>query len=114
MEDLSLTTAKSFSNPIYAYFSRTNEVPANYFVFEVHYNGVFSEYPLRYEHGKTLTLKLSKSNKMLFSKMLDMLSYKLEYHIWAIFVYSPRCSLGEGLTIIEDDADIEKLYAIAE
>ncbi|GJT59764.1 hypothetical protein Tco_1003297 [Tanacetum coccineum] len=114
MEDLSLTTAKSLSNPIYAYFARTNEVPANYFVFEVHYNGVFSEYPLRYEHGKTLTLKLSKSNKMLFSKMLDMLSYKLECHIWAIFVCSPRCSLGEGLTIIEDDGDMEKLYAIAE
>ncbi|GJQ90393.1 hypothetical protein Tco_0001532 [Tanacetum coccineum] len=114
MEDLSLTTAKSFSNPIYAYFARTNEVPANYFVFEVHYNGVFSEYPLRYEHGKTLTLKLSKSNKMLFSKMLDMLSYKLECHIWAIFVCSPRCSLGEGLTIVEDDGDMEKLYAIAE
>ncbi|GJS38925.1 hypothetical protein Tco_0563968 [Tanacetum coccineum] len=114
MEDLSLTTTKSFSNPIYAYFARTNEVPANYFVFEVHYNGVFSEYPLRYEHGKTLTLKLSKSNKMLFSKMLDMLSYKLECHIWAIFVCSPRCSLGEGLTIVEDDGDMEKLYAIAE
>ncbi|GJR71040.1 hypothetical protein Tco_0083405 [Tanacetum coccineum] len=94
--------------------SMTNEVPANYFVFEVHYNGVFSEYPLRYEHGKTLTLKLSKSNKMLFSKMLDMLSYKLECHIWAIFVCSPRCSLGEGLTIVEDDGDMEKLYAIAE
>ncbi|GJV79429.1 hypothetical protein Tco_1515299 [Tanacetum coccineum] len=114
MEDLSLTTAKSFSNPIYAYFARTNEVPANYFVFEVHYNGVFSEYPLRYEHGKTLTLKLSKSNKMLFSKMLDMLSYKLECQIWAIFVCSPRCSLGEGLTIVEDDGDMKKLYAIAE
>ncbi|GKC81343.1 hypothetical protein Tco_1137060, partial [Tanacetum coccineum] len=69
MEDLFLTTAKSFSNPIYAYFARTNEVPANYFVFEVYYNGVFSEYPL-------------------------------------------RCSLGEGLTIVEDDGDMEKLYAI--
>ncbi|GJX00887.1 hypothetical protein Tco_0184800 [Tanacetum coccineum] len=51
---------------------------------------------------------------MLFSKMLDMLSYKLECQIWAIFVCSPRCSLGEGLTIIEDDGDMKKLYAIAE
>ncbi|GJS72601.1 hypothetical protein Tco_0705442 [Tanacetum coccineum] len=93
--------------------AETNELPENYFVFEVHYDGVFSEYPLRYEHGKTLTLKLSKSNKMLFSKMLDMLSYKLECQIWAIFVCSPRCSLGEGLTIVEDDGDMKKLYAIA-
>nr|GEZ27144.1 hypothetical protein [Tanacetum cinerariifolium] len=37
---------------------RTNELPENYFVFEVHYDGVFSEYPLRYEPGNTLTLKL--------------------------------------------------------
>ncbi|GKC64561.1 hypothetical protein Tco_1097159 [Tanacetum coccineum] len=114
MDDWSGTTAKSFSNPIYAYFARTNELPENYFVFEVHYDGVFSEYPLRYEHGNTLTLKLSKSNKMLFSKMLDMLSYKLECQIWAIFVCSPSCSLGECLTIIEDDGDMKKLYAIAE
>nr|GEZ57929.1 transposase, MuDR, MULE transposase domain protein [Tanacetum cinerariifolium] len=71
------------------------------------------EYPLRYEHGNTLTLKLSKSNKILFSKMLDMLSYKLECEIWAIVVCSPRCSLGEGLTIVEDDGDMKKLYAIA-
>ncbi|GJV82891.1 hypothetical protein Tco_1522789 [Tanacetum coccineum] len=92
---------------------KTNELLENYFMFEVHYDGVFSKYPLRYEHGKTLTLKLSKSNKMLFSKMLDMLSYKLECQIWAIFVCSPRCSLGEGLTIVEDDGDMEKLYAIA-
>ncbi|GJX93487.1 hypothetical protein Tco_0348073 [Tanacetum coccineum] len=51
--------------------AETNELPKNYFVFEVHYDGVFSEYPL-------------------------------------------RCNLGEGLTIVEDDGDMKKLYAIAE
>ncbi|GJX27221.1 hypothetical protein Tco_0233517 [Tanacetum coccineum] len=71
MDDWSGTTAKSFSNPIYAYFARTNELPESYFVFEVHYDDVFSEYPL-------------------------------------------RCILGEGLTIIKDDGDMKKLYAIAE
>ncbi|GJY40749.1 hypothetical protein Tco_0428019 [Tanacetum coccineum] len=101
MDDWSGST-KSFSNPIYAYFARVN------------YDGVFNEYPLRYEHGKNLTLKLSKSNMMIFSKMLDMLSYKLEYEIWGIFVCSPRCSLEEGLTIAEGDGDMNKLYDIAE
>ncbi|GJV05895.1 hypothetical protein Tco_1343551 [Tanacetum coccineum] len=107
-------SAKSFSNPIYGYFARTNELPENYCVFEVNYDGVFNEYPLRYEHGKNLTLKLSKSNRMIFSKMLDMLSYKLECEIWGIFVCSPRCSLEEGLTILEGDGDMNKLYDIAE
>ncbi|GJX46254.1 hypothetical protein Tco_0271444, partial [Tanacetum coccineum] len=50
---------------------KTNELPENYFVFEVHYDGVFSEYPL-------------------------------------------RCSLGEGLTIVEDVGDTKKPYDIAE
>nr|GEV13091.1 reverse transcriptase domain-containing protein [Tanacetum cinerariifolium] len=41
---------------------RTNENPKNYVVFEVNYDGVFMEYTLRYDHGKTLTIKLAKSN----------------------------------------------------
>nr|GEX33733.1 cytochrome b561/ferric reductase transmembrane [Tanacetum cinerariifolium] len=102
-------SAKSFSNPIYGYFARTNELPKNYCMFEVNYDGVFNEYPLRYEHGKNLTLKLSKSNTMIFSKMLDMLSYKLECEIWGIFVCSPRCSLEEGFRILKGDGDMNKL-----
>ncbi|GKC91460.1 hypothetical protein Tco_1152109 [Tanacetum coccineum] len=107
-------SSKSFSDPIYGYFARTNELLENYFMFKVNYDGVFNEFPLRYEHGKKLTLKLSKSNRMIFSKMLDMLSYKLECEIWGIFVRSPRCSLEEGLTIVEGDGDMNKLYDIAE
>ncbi|GJT51678.1 hypothetical protein Tco_0977835 [Tanacetum coccineum] len=64
-------SAKSFSNPIYAYFARTNELPENYCVFEINYDGVFNEYSL-------------------------------------------RCSLEEGLTIVEGDGDMNKLYDIAE
>ncbi|GJZ16398.1 hypothetical protein Tco_0552075 [Tanacetum coccineum] len=50
---------------------------------------------------------------MIFSKMLDMLSCKLECEIWAIFICSPRCSLKEGLTILKGDGDMNKLYDIA-
>ncbi|GJS89560.1 hypothetical protein Tco_0772196 [Tanacetum coccineum] len=67
-------------------------------VFKIHKNGYFEFDPLR----------------MIFSKMLDMLSYKLECEIWGIFVCSPRCSLEEGLTILEGDGDMNKLYDIAE
>ncbi|GJX18872.1 hypothetical protein Tco_0221549 [Tanacetum coccineum] len=52
-------------------------------VFEVNYDGVFFELPLRYEYGKVLSLKLSNSNRMSYSEMLDMLVYKLESEIRA-------------------------------
>ncbi|GJZ05280.1 putative reverse transcriptase domain-containing protein [Tanacetum coccineum] len=69
---------------------------------------------LRYEHGKILTLKLSKLNRMSYSKMLDMLSYKLEYQIGAIFNCIPRCTLEKGLTIVEGDGYMKKMYDMAE
>nr|GEV43642.1 phospholipase-like protein [Tanacetum cinerariifolium] len=60
------------------YLRRTNEKPENYVIFEVNYDGVFNLHPLRYDHGKILTLKLSKLIRSSFLKLLDMLSYKLE------------------------------------
>ncbi|GKD99308.1 hypothetical protein Tco_1387292, partial [Tanacetum coccineum] len=69
-------------------------------LFEVNYDGVFHELPLRYKYGKVLPLKLSNSNRLSFSQMLDMIVYKLECEI--------------GLTIVEGDPDIKKMYDIAE
>ncbi|GKA19850.1 hypothetical protein Tco_0699765 [Tanacetum coccineum] len=51
---------------------------------------------------------------MSFSKLLDMLSYKLECEIWGIFYSTPRSSLEEGLTIVEDDFDMNKMYYMGE
>ncbi|GJV67307.1 hypothetical protein Tco_1482816 [Tanacetum coccineum] len=51
---------------------------------------------------------------MSFSKLLDMLSYKLECEIWGIFYSTPRSSLEEGLTIVEDDFDMNKMYDMGE
>nr|GFA21255.1 hypothetical protein [Tanacetum cinerariifolium]GFA25994.1 hypothetical protein [Tanacetum cinerariifolium] len=42
------------SNPIYGYFARTNELPENYCVFEVNYDDVFMEFPLRTRSWFTL------------------------------------------------------------
>nr|GEU49327.1 phospholipase-like protein [Tanacetum cinerariifolium] len=81
-----------------------------YVIFEVIYDGVFNLYPLRYDHGKILTLKLSKSMRMSFSKLLDMLSYKMECEIWGIFYSTPRSILEEGLTIVGDNFDMNKMY----
>ncbi|GKB30826.1 hypothetical protein Tco_0870227, partial [Tanacetum coccineum] len=88
----------------------TNEKPENYVIFEVNHDGVFNLHPLRYDHGKILTLKLSKLTRMSFSKLLDMLSYKLECEICGVFYSTPRSSLEEGLTIVEDDFDMNKMY----
>nr|GEW11473.1 hypothetical protein [Tanacetum cinerariifolium] len=93
---------------------QTNEKPENYFIFEVNYDGVFNLHPLRYDHGKILTLKLSKLIRTSFSKLLDMLSYKLEYEIWGIFYSTPRSILEEGLTIVRDDFDMNKMYDMGE
>ncbi|GKE24232.1 hypothetical protein Tco_1435744 [Tanacetum coccineum] len=59
----------------------TNENPKNYVAFEVHNDGVFMEYPLRYDYGKILTIK---------------------------------CSLEEGLTIVEGDGDMNRMYDMGE
>ncbi|GJS79160.1 phospholipase-like protein [Tanacetum coccineum] len=99
---------------VFPWGSMTNENAENYVLFQVNNDGVFMKYPLRYDHGKILTLKLAKANKMSYSKMLDLLSYKLECHIWAIFYYTLRCGLERGLTIIESDSDMNKMYDIGE
>ncbi|GKD84174.1 hypothetical protein Tco_1351013, partial [Tanacetum coccineum] len=58
---------------------RTDDSTEMFSIFEVNYDGVFHELPLRYEYGKVLPLKLSNSNRMSYSKMLDMLKYEDVY-----------------------------------
>nr|GEU88353.1 transposase, MuDR, MULE transposase domain protein [Tanacetum cinerariifolium] len=55
----------------------------------------------RYAYGKGLPLKLSISNKMTYSEILDMLVYKLECEIRALVYFIPRISLETSLTIVE-------------
>nr|GEW72742.1 hypothetical protein [Tanacetum cinerariifolium] len=57
---------------------RIDDSTENYSLFEVNYDGMFDERPLRYVYGKVLPLKLSNSNRMTYSELLDMLVYKLE------------------------------------
>nr|GEU60907.1 hypothetical protein [Tanacetum cinerariifolium] len=85
-----LVSSKFFGKPPFSSMDnskRVNDFTEKYSVFEVNYDGVFFELPLRYEYGKVLSLKLSNSNRMSYSKMLDMLVYKLECEIRACSPY---------------------------
>ncbi|GJU97832.1 hypothetical protein Tco_1327103 [Tanacetum coccineum] len=93
---------------------RIDDSTENYSLFEVNYDGMFDELPLRYAYGKVLPLKLSNSNRMTYSEILDMLVYKLECEIRALFYSIPRNSLETGLTIVECDNDVKKMYDTAE
>ncbi|GJS44541.1 hypothetical protein Tco_0594662 [Tanacetum coccineum] len=73
MSDFSVSP-KLCTNPIFAYFVRTNEKPENYVIFEVNHDGVFNLHPLS----------------------------------------TPRSSLEEGLTVVEDDFDMNKMYDMGE
>ncbi|GKC28707.1 reverse transcriptase domain-containing protein [Tanacetum coccineum] len=64
---------------------RIDDSTEKFSLFEVNYDGVFHELPLRYDYGKVLPLKLSNSNRMSFSQMLDMIVYKLECEIRDLF-----------------------------
>ncbi|GJS97022.1 hypothetical protein Tco_0803990 [Tanacetum coccineum] len=93
---------------------RIDDFTKKYSVFEVNYDGVFFELPLRYEYGKVLSLKLSNSNRMSYSKMLDMLVYKLECEIRDLFYCIHTNCLEIGLTLVEGDFDLKKMYDMAE
>ncbi|GJZ44104.1 phospholipase-like protein [Tanacetum coccineum] len=72
---------------------RIDDSTENFSLFEVNYDGMFDERPLRYAYGKVLPLKFSNSNRMTYSEILDMLVYKLECEIRALFYSIPRNSL---------------------
>ncbi|GJY59132.1 hypothetical protein Tco_0459024 [Tanacetum coccineum] len=92
---------------------RIDDSTENYSLFEVNYDGMFDELPLRYAYGKVLPLKLSNSNRMTYSEILDMLVYKLECEIRALFYSIPRNSLEtasyyfKNLTFNEAHGDIQ-------
>ncbi|GJT20011.1 phospholipase-like protein [Tanacetum coccineum] len=86
----------------------------NYSLFEVNYDGMFDELPLRYAYGKVLPLKLSNSNRKTYSKFLDMLVYKLECEIRALFYSIPRNSHGNlALMTFDEIRSLEKEQSIS-
>ncbi|GJT65388.1 hypothetical protein Tco_1016868 [Tanacetum coccineum] len=93
--------------------TRRNSYKCDEIVVDVFYNGCFVIYPLKYG-GQALELKLSKVNKLSFKEMGDLLLEKVNEDIWHWFYKKPDCSLEDGLTIVENDRDVSKLYEMAE
>ncbi|GKD82027.1 hypothetical protein Tco_1348866 [Tanacetum coccineum] len=89
-----------------------NSYSCDEIVLDVFYNGCFLIYPLKYG-GEALELKISKVNKLSYKQFSDLLIEKVEQDIWHWFYCKPDCSLEEGLTIVENDRDVKKMYEMA-
>ena len=83
-------------------------------MFEVWHGSVFMFLPLRYAGGEVLNLRLSRSKRLSYSELCDFLMKNIKDDIWAWFYCRPNFSLEEGLTIVETDNDVNKLYGLAE
>ncbi|GKB35533.1 hypothetical protein Tco_0880475 [Tanacetum coccineum] len=92
--------------------SEGNSYSCDEIVLDVFYNGCFMIYPLKYA-GEALVLKLSKVNKLSYKQMCDLLLEKVKDDIWHWYYCKPGCSLEEGLTIVENDMDVKKMYGMA-
>ncbi|GKA01777.1 hypothetical protein Tco_0674442 [Tanacetum coccineum] len=89
-----------------------NSYSCDEIVLDVFYNGCFMIYPLKYA-GEALALKLSKVNKLSYKQMCDLLLEKVKDDIWHWYYCKPGCCLEEGLTIVENDMDVKKMYEMA-
>lgn len=90
------------------------EKDEDFMVFEVFHNGEFigHPFPLSYDYPNILVLKVSRSKRKSFKEFCDLLVYKLECQIWSLFYCIPRRSLAKGLTIVETDVEIQKMYDV--
>ncbi|GJU74414.1 hypothetical protein Tco_1265819 [Tanacetum coccineum] len=80
--------------------------------FDVHFDGRFFMCPLKYEDETNLDLRLPMSKRLSFKEMNDLLLDKTKEDIWKWFYCKPKCTLEEGLTIVENDRDIEKMFEV--
>ncbi|GJU84127.1 hypothetical protein Tco_1291673 [Tanacetum coccineum] len=80
--------------------------------FDVYFDGRFFMCPLKYEDETILDLRLPMSKRLSFKEMNDLLLDKTKEDIWKWFYCKPKCTLEEGLTIVENDRDIEKMFGV--
>ncbi|PWA88550.1 transposase, MuDR, MULE transposase domain protein [Artemisia annua] len=84
-------------------------------VFEVWHKGVFYYHPdLSYVGGKMLDIQVSRSNRLSFNDLCDLLVLKTKEEIWSWFYCIPTTKLEIGLTIVETDNDVKRMYEMAE
>ncbi|GKD02340.1 copia protein, partial [Tanacetum coccineum] len=63
--------------------------------------------------AKILDLRLPRSTRLSYKEMSDLLLEKIKEDIWKWFYCKHKCSLEEGLTLVENDKDIEKMFEVA-
>lgn len=83
-------------------------------VFEVYHGGVFMVLPLRYACQDVIDLKLPRSCRLSYLEICDLLLKNIKEDIWAWFYCRHGCSLEEGLTIVESDNDVKKMFELAD
>ncbi|GJV38991.1 phospholipase-like protein [Tanacetum coccineum] len=89
-----------------------NSYSCDELVFDVAYNGCFLIYPLKYG-GELLQLKLSKVKMLTYFEMCNLLLDKTKHDIWKWFYCNPKCTVENGLTLVENDRDLKKIYEMA-
>nr|GEX30388.1 hypothetical protein [Tanacetum cinerariifolium] len=63
--------------------------------------------------GKILDLRLPRSTRLSYKEISDILLEKIEEDIWKWFYCKHKRSLEEGLTLVENDKDIKKMFKVA-
>ncbi|GJX19166.1 hypothetical protein Tco_0221843 [Tanacetum coccineum] len=81
--------------------------------FEVFFGGCFFIYPLDYVGDHILDLRLPKSKRLSYKEMNNLLLDKTKDDIWKWFYCKHKCSLEEGLTLVENDRDMDKMFQLA-
>ncbi|GJW30412.1 hypothetical protein Tco_0047287 [Tanacetum coccineum] len=81
--------------------------------FDVYFDGRFFMCSLKDEDETILDLRLPMSKRLSFKEINDLLLDKTKEDIWKWFYCKPKCTLEEGLTIVENDRDIEKMFEVA-
>ncbi|GJS54006.1 hypothetical protein Tco_0627368 [Tanacetum coccineum] len=81
-------------------------------VFDVLYDSCFIIYPLRYTRP-IFQMRISRNERLSYSQICELLLDNLKLDIWAWFFCMPDCSLEQGLTIVQNDRDVKKMYEMA-
>ncbi|GJX92735.1 hypothetical protein Tco_0347321 [Tanacetum coccineum] len=81
--------------------------------FEVFFGSCFFFYPLDYPGGQILDLRLPRSKRLSYKEMNDLLLDKTKDDIWKWFYCKPKRSLEKGLTLVENNKDMEKMFKLA-
>ena len=104
-----------FTNNLYLILCSSPISPSKYLMFLIHFDGYFTkDKGLQYEDGTTTEVEVSKSRRMGFEAMLDMVNAKTFRDIRSLFYCCPSVPLHKGLTLVESQSDMEKLYDTAE